>query len=584
MKQADHFDSERLGWIKPDLERSLAAAAAALQGFGSDGDAGHLLQAREEVHRVAGALTLLGGLDGLLRLLARCEEILARPADPPDQTLLARLQAGVAEVGSYLDDLLAGQPNQALRLWPVYRDLCAGDDPPAQRVDLFHPLLQPFPPVGGDDAASVPAEERALRLKTARLAYQKGLLLWLKKPEEAEGGRRQMRAALQVIADCQEAGEERSRWRVAVAFLDALALSAVAGDPLARNLCSQLDARIRRLLEGRGGEDGELLRQLLFQIAQVAPTVSEAVAAVHAACGLAAVRAPNSLVIGTPEPSLRRLRDILQAAEDDWRRFCSGQAASLADFAQQILQAALLSHELGNTDLRRLAQGLTAVVTWLVEAPSRHRDAVAMEVATAILLFQNAQQQFQQLDREFAVQVDRMVDRLHACIAGRIPVNDGEPAALDEMTRRAQETLLVEQVSRQMRNNLAGIEQMLDQYFRQPTDATDLTPLEAPLRQVAGALTMLGHLPAAASVQSCLADIRRLDPGQPDPALCASLAERLALLGFFVDALPQGEHDFVAFSRRIQGEAAATLLAAPPVPSPAPAAPAIDGELLAIFL
>jgi hypothetical protein len=92
-----------------------------------------------------------------------------------------------------------------------------------------------------------------------------------------------MRAAVQAIADCQEAGEERSRWRIAAAFLDALAHADIGADPLARGLCSQLDARIRRLLEGRQGSDDELLRQLLFQVAQVAPQTSEAKIAVQQA-------------------------------------------------------------------------------------------------------------------------------------------------------------------------------------------------------------------------------------------------------------------------------------------------------------
>jgi chemosensory pili system protein ChpA (sensor histidine kinase/response regulator) len=127
MKRTEDFDSEPLGWVKADIDRALNRAGTALRDFHSDGDAGHLLQAREELHRVHGALNMLGKLDGLARLAARCEEILATPAPPPGKELLALLATGLEAIGGYLDDLLAGQPNRALRLWPVYRELGRAD-------------------------------------------------------------------------------------------------------------------------------------------------------------------------------------------------------------------------------------------------------------------------------------------------------------------------------------------------------------------------------------------------------------------------------------------------------------------------
>ena len=150
MKRTEDFDSEPLGWVKADIDRALNRAGTALRDFHSDGDAGHLLQAREELHRVHGALNMLGKLDGLARLAARCEEILATPAPPPGKELLALLATGLEAIGGYLDDLLAGQPNRALRLWPVYRELGRADGRETHRVDLFYPDLAPLPQVGGD--------------------------------------------------------------------------------------------------------------------------------------------------------------------------------------------------------------------------------------------------------------------------------------------------------------------------------------------------------------------------------------------------------------------------------------------------
>ncbi len=68
-----------------------------------------------------------------------------------------------------------------------------------------------------------------------------------------------------------------------------------------------------------------------------------------------------------------------------------------------------------------LAIEFKAVVSpdWLAEDGARYNDSVAMEVATTILLLHNAQEHFKHLGTDFAQQVDLMVARLHACIAGR---------------------------------------------------------------------------------------------------------------------------------------------------------------------
>ena len=178
-----------------------------------------------------------------------------------------------------------------------------------------------------------------------------------------------------------------------------------------------------------------------------------------------------------------------------------------------------------------------------------------MEVATAILLLQNAQENFQHLGMDFAQQVDLMVARLHACIAGKSAVVGDELPLLDEMTRRAQEKLLIGQVAREIQNNLAQVEQTLDAFFRNPEKGHDLSALEGPLKQIAGALTMLGHFGAVALVQDCGARIKQFTLGGAgsDASEHEEVAQQLSLLGFFVDALQHGESDFDGFVRRLQG-------------------------------
>lgn len=76
-----------------------------------------------------------------------------------------------------------------------------------------------------------------------------------------------------------------------------------------------------------------------------------------------------------------------------------------------------------------------------------------MEMATAILLTQNAQADFPHLGADFAHQVDVTVARIHACIAGKPLQAGSEIPLLDEMSRQAQEKLLIGQVAKEIQNN-----------------------------------------------------------------------------------------------------------------------------------
>ncbi len=122
--------------------------------------------------------------------------------------------------------------------------------------------------------------------------------------------------------------------------------------------------------------------------------------------------------------------------------------------------------QLGHTDYRRLAQAIANAANWLAEQPARHSDALAMEIATAILLAQNAQENFTRLGADFAHQVDVMVARLHGFLADNPPEPGSEIPLLDEMSRQAQEKLLIGQVAKEIQSNLAQIEQVLDGFFR----------------------------------------------------------------------------------------------------------------------
>jgi chemosensory pili system protein ChpA (sensor histidine kinase/response regulator) len=199
----------------------------------------------------------------------------------------------------------------------------------------------------------------------------------------------------------------------------------------------------------------------------------------------------------------RQVREAIAATEETWNKFCAGTTQVLPVFRANTTTLTTLVDELGHADFRRLVHAISEVAGLLTHSPSRHSEALAMETATAILLAQHAQENMQYLGSSFSHQVDVMVARLHDCIAGTPPKPESELPSLDEMSRQAQEKMLVGQVAREIQNNLAQIEQVLDGFFRDAEKSADLGSLETPLRQVIGALAMMRHDGAVTVLRQC---------------------------------------------------------------------------------
>ena len=586
MNAATEFDLGPLTWVKGEIDLALQRAEEALEQFEAGVEGTPLKFCRTHVHQVYGALSIVG-LDGVTQVTELIETLLAGMEEDslsPGAAGVALLRQAFSGLRQYLDDLMVGEPNQPLRLMPVYlalNGMCGQTT--AHPVDLFYPDLTQRPPRRIAPLAAMAPDQLKHAFKSERMRYQKGLLTWLKKPAEAEIGRQLMRQALIGIESNQATPTARTFWWVTQAFLEALRDPAIGADPAARQLCSHIDAQIRRLLEGASSVPDRVMREALYFVAQAPADLDPLIAQVQSVFALPSLLPIASLAAG-PQPqdaALRKLRETIAATEELWNKFCTGSASSLVGFAENARSCAQLTEALGQTDLKRLGQGLAAVANWLFEDPARYNDAVAMEVATAILLLQNAQESFKRLGTDFAQQVDLMVARLYACIAGRAAADDEGIPLLDEMTRRAQEKLLIGQVGREIQNNLAQIEQALDGFFRDPAKGHDLVQLDGPLKQIGGALAMLGHFAAASSLKECGKRIQQFAQSDYLPANddFEWVANQLSLIGFFVDALQNGETDFDAFVSRVKGEKPVVVAPLPPPPEKEPeAVPLADDE------
>ncbi|MCC6608507.1 MAG: Hpt domain-containing protein [Burkholderiales bacterium] len=561
MNTHGEFDIGPLTWVKGEIDQALEKSLGCLRAYaGNPAESGQLKFCRTHFHQAHGALQIVG-LDGVTRVSEELEGLLGdfeKSEDRPKPDAIAVAERAYEAISAYLGQLLAGEPNHPVLLFPVYRDLSAarGKEAP-EAVDLYYPDLTRRPPRRERAPVTVAGEALTQHYRDARARYQRGLLKLLKKdPTGAED----MRAAVAAVEAAQSVPAQRAFWWVALGFFDALVARAIPDSPLLMRLCNRIEHQLKRLVEGSTNVAERLMREALFAVARARPA-TEHLRAVQEVFELAGSLPANleTRAEGAPQaPGLRAMRDIVGQAKTTWNKVASGHQPSVAAFREQVGALAARAAEAGHEQLKSLATDIAVTARWLGDNAGKVNDAVGMEVATALLLVESAVENFARLGDEFAQQVALMRARLQGCMQGKLP--EGAAPMLDEMSRRAQERLLMTQVVSEIQASLRTVEQALDGFFRDASTRGELATLDKPIRQVLGALTMLNEDRAAAALAGSASEIRRFASSDYAPAQAdfERVAGTLSGIGFYVDALQHGKADFDAIMAPIGPRRAVT--------------------------
>ncbi len=550
MTHATERDLGPLTWIKGEVDNALARAAEALDEAAAATDPASRMQfAQAHLHQVRGALSIVG-LDGLTQFADALDQLLGaavRGELDADARLLTLGRRGLAAIGNYLDELAHGAIDQPLRLAALYAEIqtARGRDG-ASPADLFFPDLSRRPP-RRRVSSELPEPARQTRLRELRARFERGLLGWLRKPGDSSGPRL-MRDAVEGIEQTLASTPARTLWWASIALFDALAAGDLSPDLPLRKLCGQLDAQLRRTLSGNDAVADRLMREVLYHVA-LAPASTAHQRNVRETWQLdALIPEPGSAVSDVPlAPLLQDLRSRLNAAKDTWDEFCSGGASALPHFETQIRELAEHAKQLGRPAFVRLLVGLEGFLQWLRKDPLQLREALSLEVATALLLGDAALERGGP-DADFSTQVADTLLRIAALMRGEA-VEAAERSATTQGARRHQEREALAQLAREILSSLGHIEQALDDFFRNNNKRSQLGALTGPLHQIEGALSLLGEDEALALIREAADDIAAL--GQTDapvaPDRAESLAHRLSALGFYIQALQYGPASLASF-------------------------------------
>src|SRR3989441_9758692 len=217
------FDVGPLSWVKGEIDHAIQRAQEALRAFAANSaDPAQLKSSQSHLHQAHGALSIVG-LDGITRLSEELESLLAgieKEASLRKAEIFRLAERAFDGILTYLDQLMAGSPNQPLRLYPLYRDMVSARGGRADPTDLYFPDLSFRPSKRDKIQIALKPGEADKHLREQRTRYQRGLLKWLKNDTS---GAEDMRAAVEAIEAPQGPTSQRAFWWASLAFFDALA-------------------------------------------------------------------------------------------------------------------------------------------------------------------------------------------------------------------------------------------------------------------------------------------------------------------------------------------------------------------------
>jgi chemosensory pili system protein ChpA (sensor histidine kinase/response regulator) len=565
----DEFDTGPLSWVERELEFALTRADEGISDFSAKPQDHNLARATlPHLHQVSGVLRMvsLEPVDKVSGAIEKLVEALDRGDVKASSDVTNTARAAIKALTRYLKGLMRGEPNRPLTLFPAYQAvLAATGSEKANEIDFFCPDLTQVPRFR-EPAANRQSTELATLVTLKRGEFQKGLLNLLRGTDYRQS-LGTMRGALAAIETMVPAGQRVLLW-IAVGFLEGVANCPGPPDVLQKQLCGRIDQHIKRQAQGTEVASERLIRELLFVIAHMQPTTQRIreIQQTYRLTNLLPPAAQESPETTRVKLFLRDIKDQLEIVKETWVNFTAGNQASLNQFFEQTAQLNKFAQTINNKSLQAVFAKLAEVGYDLNSNPRNPGEAVAIEIATALLVARDALDNYPQLGPNFKQLAETVVVRVSAAMRGR-PLPENTPRRLNDIPWAAREKQLFFHLGQEILTNLNHIEEVLDAFFRDPTKRSGLATLPASIHQVEGALTMLESDDAVQLLKAAHRLVKKFatGAGPPDAQDSELTAEAFSNLGHFISALQQGRENPNELLR-----AALTRFGISPSPSIAP--------------
>jgi len=594
-----------LSWVKPEVDFALKSVRDNIAQYLAQPDEVELLQScPQQLHQVTGALNILG-LNGVVGFCVSMEDAFSDVSAEPRKSAVGTLDRAVLALKEFIDGLAKGEANAPIKLFPVYREISSlrGRQDVTEK-DLFFPDLSPSAPA--HPAATEVARDKLPAILTAqRSRFQRGLLAVLRDPGNRDG-LKEMRKSLEALdMVAAQLPPPRSLWWAATGLIDGLSQTSEkdAWTVSAKTLCAKLDLRMRDLAKGGVPEQDQILRDVLYAIGK-SKAAAQRTRDIRQLYQLDSLF-PEPDLPGLMEfdmdwlaPALSDVRTRVQTIKDLWITYVSGDAGALLHLRDSVAALKAKIHDLGNVPMNRMVDVVAMVSSRLPNPYPQQGQLMITEMASAFLLIERIVDNFTDTPPDLGTQVEIMggwlLDAVKGKSAGIVP-----EGLREDLSQEVSRLKLQTQVAREITSNLQQVEQVLDGYARDRSRIATLATLTPLLKQIHGALSILGFDRAAEIQSQCNRLITRC--AQSDPAWTENdletVVEGLTSLGFFLDPCLRGlspaegalDMFFERLAQRntpqpVANPASAAAPAASAVHEPQLAPATADGELLDVFL
>lgn len=592
------FDLHLLGWVKGEIDLAMRQGREALaRAAGQPIEFQAIGQSCTCLHQAHGALSIVG-LSGVPVVTAALEQFLQsmlrdENARTPENYSLGFESFDLILV--YLGALMNGTVHQPLKLLGLLHKLQhAINTPASDPAELFFPETEALQAVRMDELATrktaetrMPLSESAPHLRSVSRRFQSAQLRWIKAQLDTVSNLHQsltdsesttksgdidsandLGEMIEVLGEMEASDSQHALfWWVAGALIESIALSKQQ-DPACVRLVNRIEQQLRRQIAGSHDIPQRLMREMLLQIhelrakAERIPAclnqriehLSQWIQAQIPATFLAQTKTPHS------SPSAENAVGVIQAAACDsssriarqdlvmksistWTKYVSDRAGSLEALITSMRSLAAQDPELVQDEVNAMALELSEFGRWLTAEPENMSEAIAIEVATALLLLERGLER--SADPDFGRDAKVMLTRLSDLRSGRLLRTAPPLNSLQELSRQAQDKLLLKQVVAEIQSNLRLIENALELFFRDPDKRSSLLTLDFPATQILGALDLLNETRARESLKDCLHEIKRFSAPdyRPDPADFEGVADALSGFGFYVGHLVHGRDE-----------------------------------------
>lgn len=533
---AEDFDIGPLTWVKDEIDQALKSVLGNLESFAANpADTSVLRFSHTHLFQVSGALDMVG-LQGCKRLCTEIEKVvlkLEKHTLEASASTIDTLKQSVQALDQYLLDLVNGSPDIPLTLFPHLKTLAELHGESVTEPELFFPDTSIRAPK--DIPTEDIEEDRIPSIVSAhRTAFQMALVKWLK-TSSAES-LETMRNALDSVQKTQKQAAQKTFWWLTTAFTEALAQPQIAERNAVKLLCRQIDQQLRSLSQGNPKATGNLLRDILFYIAQSEPLtdrLSQVQSLFELESLLPVTRDASAIHLSNEDIAIfDLLKELVANLKNGWSAIAEGEKHELPVFANQLGEAVVASQKFSEPTLSGMLETMHGLVSAMPDEPA---EQVFVEVAAGLNLLQDLFANPQAFDHRAVQQLRSQAQRLQDILSGNVS------AAL--ANERLDEGTLIA-VAQQIKEALQSVEQSLDTFFRNPADRDSLKNAGKPLGQVVAAFDML-EMATPTKIAAISAKFVEYFHQYPMPANESTqvqfelVAESLSMLGFFVDEFPR---------------------------------------------